>query len=506
MDNLLSITIFIPAIAAAILGIFLRGDDPEAQGNAKWVAFIASTMTFVVSIFIIFEFEAGDAGFQFVEEHDWPFGLTYKVGVDGISLALVLLTTFLMPLIIAGAWRHVARTKGFMIALLVLETLILGAFLSLDLVFFFLFAEGALIPLLVILGIWGGDHGRLSAIKLVLYVLPGAVLMLVAMVTMAFDAQTTDMEALLTHQFSADVVSILGINALGGAQTLLALAVLLSFAVKLPLWPLHAWVASTHMRLPPGASIVLAALLMKIGAYGFLRFMLPMFPEGVMVLSPVILWLSVITILYAAIVALVQTDMVRLITYAGVAHIGFVTLGIFAANQQGLDGAVFQMVSHGLVMAALMLVLSALYDRVNSTEIAAYGGVAMRMPVLAFGAIMFTLAALGVPGTSGFVGVFLTMVGVFQQSPFVAALALLGLVISAGGLLSLFKRVVFGPLIKQSLKTLHDLDRREGAVFAVLLAMILYLGLFPGLITDRTGATVEALVIGYEEAQAAARE
>ncbi|MEM7597666.1 MAG: NADH-quinone oxidoreductase subunit M [Pseudomonadota bacterium] len=506
MDNLLSITIFIPAIAAAILGIFLRGDDPEAQGNAKWVAFIASTMTFVVSLFIIFEFEAGDAGFQFVEEHDWPFGLTYKVGVDGISLALVLLTTFLMPLIIAGAWRHVARTKGFMIALLVLETLILGAFLSLDLVFFFLFAEGALIPLLVILGIWGGDHGRLSAIKLVLYVLPGAVLMLVAMVTMAFDAQTTDMEALLTHQFSADVVSILGINALGGAQTLLALAFLLSFAVKLPLWPLHAWVASTHMRLPPGASIVLAALLMKIGAYGFLRFMLPMFPEGVMVLSPVILWLSVITILYAAIVALVQTDMVRLITYAGVAHIGFVTLGIFAANQQGLDGAVFQMVSHGLVMAALMLVLSALYDRVNSTEIAAYGGVAMRMPVLAFGAIMFTLAALGVPGTSGFVGVFLTMVGMFQQSPFVAALALLGLVISAGGLLSLFKRVVFGPLIKQSLKTLHDLDRREGAVFAVLLAMILYLGLFPGLITDRTGATVEALVIGYEEAQAAARE
>ncbi|MEO0372093.1 MAG: NADH-quinone oxidoreductase subunit M [Pseudomonadota bacterium] len=483
MDNLLSITIFIPAIAAAILGIFLRGDDVEAHRNAKWVAFIASAMTFVVSLFILFEFDAGDAGFQFVEEHEWPLGVTYRVGVDGISLWLVMLTTFLMPLIIAGAWRTERRTKGFMIALLALETLILGAFLSLDLMFFFLFAEGAILPLLVVLGIWGGDAGRGSAIKLALYALPGAVVMLVAMVVMAFDAGTTDIEALKTHQFSETI-----------SPLWMALAFLASFAVKLPVWPLHAWTAGVQGRVPPAAGIVLAVLLSKIGAYGILRFVLPMFPEGVALLAPIAVWVSVFMILYGALVALAQSDLVRLMAYVSMAHMGFVLLGVFSANPQGVDGAIFFMVSHGIALAALMLVVAALRDRVGSTDMAAFGGVAARMPVLAFGALIFTLASLGVPGTSGFVGLFLTMVGVFAAAPVIAALALVGLAVLAAALFGMIKRVIFGPLIKQSLMELGDLNRRELLVFAALFGAVLYLGLFPGIVTESTAASVDALV------------
>ncbi|MEM6587900.1 MAG: proton-conducting transporter membrane subunit, partial [Pseudomonadota bacterium] len=295
MDNLLSITIFVPAIAAAILALFLRGDDAEAHRNAKWVAFIASAMTFVVSLFIIFEFDSGDPGFQFVEEHEWFFGVTYRVGVDGISLWMVMLTTFLMPLIIASAWRHEIRTKGFMIALLLLETLILGAFLALDLMFFFVFAEAAIIPLLVVLGIWGGDGGRMAAVKLLLFMLPGAVAMLVAMTVMTFDASTTDIEALMSHQFSE------GISPLW-----MALAFLLSFAVKLPIWPGHVWMAEVQARVPAAMAMVSAALLTKIGAYGILRFVIPMFPEGAAMLAPILMWLAGFMILYAAMVALVS--------------------------------------------------------------------------------------------------------------------------------------------------------------------------------------------------------
>ena len=489
MDNLLSITIFIPAIAAAILAIFLRGDDPEAHRNAKWVAFIASAMTFVVSLFILFDFDAGDPGFQFVEEHEWPFGVTYRVGVDGISLWMVMLTTFLMPLIIAGAWAHETRTKGYMIALLMLETLILGAFLSFDLMFFFLFAEAAIIPLLVILGLWGGDGGRASAVKLILYAVPGAVVMLIAMVVMTFDAGTTDIEALKSHQFSD------GISPLW-----MALAFLASFAVKLPLWPLHVWIAGVQARVPMAAAIVLAALLTKIGAYGILRFVIAMFPEGAAQLAPVLMWLSVAMIFYGAMVALVATDLVRLIAYAGIAHMGFVLLGMSSATPQGVDGAIFMMVSHGIVMTALMSVLVALKDRTGSTDIAAFGGVAGRMPVLAFGALIFTMAALGVPATSGFVGLFLIMIGLFQTQPVMAALALIGLAIVAAALLGVIKRVIFGPLIKQSLKELEDLDRRELGSFAVLFGVVLYLGLVPGVITESTGASVDALVLGYQDA------
>ncbi|MEM7732347.1 MAG: NADH-quinone oxidoreductase subunit M [Pseudomonadota bacterium] len=489
MDNLLSIIIFIPAIAAAILALFLRGDDEEAHRNAKWVAFIATVMTFVVSVFILFEFDAGDPGFQVVEEHEWLFGVTYRVGVDGISLWMVLLTTFLMPLIIAGAWRHEARTKGFMIALLTLETLILGAFLSTDLMFFFIFAEAAIVPLLVVLTLWGGDGGRATAVKLMLYAVPGAVAMLLAMVVMTFDAETTDIEALMTHQFSE------GISPLW-----MALAFLASFAMKLPLWPLHAWSVGVQARVPSAMAMVLAALLTKVGAYGILRFVIPMFPEGAAQLAPVLMWVSVFMILYAGIAALASGDLRRLIGYAGIAHMGLILLGVFSAAAQGVHGAIFMMVSHGLAITALIFVLVVLKQRVKSTDIAAFGGVAARMPFLAFGALIFTMASVGVPATSGFVGVFLSLIGVFEAAPVLAALAFLGLVIVAAALLGVVKRVIFGPLIKQSLKELEDLDRREFLCCAVLLCAILYLGLFPGLITESTAATVDALVLGYRDA------
>ena len=506
MDNLLSITIFIPAIAAAILGTFLSGDDAEARGNAKWVAFIATSMTFIVSLFIVFEFDPGDGGFQYVEEKDWPLGLTYKVGVDGISLALVMLTTFLMPLVIAASWKHEDRTKGFVIALLCLETMLLGTFLALDLVVFFVFAEGALIPLMVVLGIWGGDNGRVSALRLMFTALPGASLLVVAMAAMAFDAQTTDIEALITHQFNAEPFSLLGVEVSGGAQTLMALAFMLSFASKLPLWPMHAWVQETYARVPTGAAMVMAALFVKIGAYGALRFLYPILPEGTVVLAPILVWLSVITLIYAATAALVQTNLMRLLAYAGVAHMALVTLGIFSANQQGIDGAIFQMVSHGVVISALMMSVGVLYDRANSHDVKAFGGIATRMPVFAFGTMMFLFAGLGVPGTSGFAALFLTMVGAFQAYALAAVLAMLGMVISAAALLSMYKRVVFGPLIKQNLKSISDLDRREKAVFAALLVIILYLGLFPGLVTDVTGTSVEAVLAGYEQAEPTTEE
>lgn len=326
--------------------------------------------------------------------------------------------------------------------------------------------------------------------------------MVIAMAAMAFDAQTTDIEALMSHQFVSEPMTLLGVSVPGGGQTLMALAFVLSFASKLPLVPLHAWVQETYARVPAGAAMVMAALCVKIGAYGFIRFMHPVLPEGTTVLAPLLIWLSVATILYAAIAALVQTNIVRLIAYAGVAHMGFVTLGIFSATQQGMDGAIFQMISHGVVMAALMLSAGVLYDRVGSYEIKSFGGMALRMPVFAFGVMIFMLASLGVPVTSGFVGVFLTMVGVFQTQAFVAVIAMLGMVISAAALLSMYKRVIFGPLIKQSLKSLTDLDRRETAIFAALLGMIFYLGLAPGMVTDRTGPSVEAILSAYEPAQA----
>ena len=504
MDNLLSIVTFIPAVAAAILAVFLRGSDEAAQRNAKWVALIATTLTFVVSLFILFEFDASNTGFQFVEDREWLLGLKYKMGVDGISVLFVMLTTFMMPLTIAASWGVTTRVKEYMIAFLLLETLMLGVFMALDLVLFYLFFEAGPIPMFLIIGIWGGKERIYASFKFFLYTFLGSVLMLVAMVAMFSDAGTTDIAALLKHEFESETFSVLGVHVIGGMQTLMFLAFFASFAVKMPMWPVHTWLPDAHVQAPTAGSVVLAAILLKMGGYGFLRFSLPMFPVGAEVLTPLVLWMSAIAIVYTSLVALAQSDMKKLIAYSSVAHMGYVTMGIFAANQQGVDGAIFQMLSHGFISGALFLCVGVIYDRMHTREIDAYGGLVNRMPAYALIFMFFTMANVGLPGTSGFIGEFLTLVGIFQVNTWVAAVATTGVILSAAYALWLYRRVVMGDLIKESLRTITDMTKRERAIFAPLVVMTLLLGIYPRLVTDITGPSVEALISNVETAQAMA--
>ena len=505
MDNLLSIVTFIPLLAAAILAVFLRGEDAAAQRNAKWVALFATTVTFLVSLGIYAQFDPADTGFQFVEEGEWLMGLKYKMGVDGISVLFVQLTTFIMPLTILASWEVTTRVKEYMIAFLVLETLMLGVFMALDLVLFYLFFEAGLIPMFLIIGIWGGKDRIYASFKFFLYTFLGSVLMLVSMVAMFVDAGTTDIEVLLTHEFAFESFSLLGIQIVGGMQTLMFLAFFASFAVKMPMWPVHTWLPDAHVQAPTAGSVVLAAILLKMGGYGFLRFSIPMFPVGSEVMTPLVLWMSAIAIVYTSLVALVQEDMKKLIAYSSVAHMGFVTMGIFAANQQGIDGAIFQMLSHGFISAALFLIVGVIYDRMHTRDIDAYGGLVNRMPAYALVFMLFTMANVGLPGTSGFVGEFLTLMGTFQVNTWVAAVATTGVIFSAGYALWLYRRVVFGELIKESLKTIQDMTAREKAIFAPLVVMTLLLGVYPALVTDIIGPSTAALVDQYDTSLAAAQ-
>ena len=503
MDNLLSIVTFLPLLGALILAVFLRGDDEAAQRNAKWVALWATLATFLLSIFILTEFDPSNPEFQLVEEAEWLLGLQYKMGVDGISVLFVMLTTFLMPLVIAACWDVTHRVKEYMIAFLVLETLMLGVFMALDLVLFYLFFEAGLIPMFLIIGIWGGKDRIYASFKFFLYTFLGSVLMLVAMVAMFADAGTTDIPTLMNHQFGSETFSLLGVQIIGGLQTLLWLAFFASFAVKMPMWPVHTWLPDAHVQAPTAGSVVLAAILLKMGGYGFLRFSLPMFPVASDLLAPLVLWLSAIAIVYTSLVAIMQDDMKKLIAYSSVAHMGFVTMGIFAANQQGIDGAIFQMLSHGFISGALFLCVGVIYDRMHTREIDAYGGLVNRMPAYALIFMLFTMANVGLPGTSGFVGEFLTIVGVFQVNTWIAAVAATGVILSAAYALWLYRRVVFGDLIKESLKSITDMTRRERAIFAPLVAMTLLLGVYPSLVTDIIGPSVEALIGEYDTAVAA---
>ena len=500
MQNLLSIITFIPAIAAAILALIMRGDDEHARRNAKWVALVATSLVFVLSIFLYTGFDPANTGFQFVEESEWLLGLTYKMGVDGISVLFVLLTTFLMPIVIASCWNVTHRVKDYMIAFLLLETLMLGVFCALDLILFYLFFEAGLIPMFLIIGIWGGKERIYASFKFFLYTLLGSVLMLVAMIAMYVDAGTTDIPTLLNHNFGSETFELAGITIVGGMQTLMWLAFFASFAVKMPMWPVHTWLPDAHVQAPTAGSVVLAAILLKMGGYGFLRFSLPMFPVASDLLAPLVLWLSVIAIIYTSLVALAQHDMKKLIAYSSVAHMGYVTMGIFAANQQGIDGAIFQMISHGFISGALFLCVGVIYDRMHTREIDAYGGLVNRMPAYALIFMLFTMANVGLPGTSGFIGEFLTLMGIFQVNTWVAMFATTGVILSAAYALWLYRRVVMGDLIKESLKSITDMTGRERAIFAPLVFMTLLLGVYPAPVLDMIGPSVEALVNNYNVA------
>ena len=373
MNNILSIATFIPLVAAVIMGVLLRGDDKSAQISAKWLALTATLATLLISLAILFGFDPKNTNFQFVEEHNWLLGMNYKMGVDGISVLFVMLTTFLMPIVIGACWNVSHRTKEYMMAFLILETLMLGVFCALDLVLFYLFFEGGLIPMFLIVGIWGGKNRIYASFKFFLYTLLGSVLMLVAILYMWIVSGTTDMVQLLNYEFSISPFNILGFEITGGAQTMLWLAFFASFAVKMPMWPVHTWLPDAHVQAPTAGSVVLAAILLKMGGYGFLRFSLPMFPIASELMMDFVLWLSVIAIIYTSLVAMVQEDMKKLIAYSSVAHMGYVTMGIFTLNQQGIDGAIFQMISHGFISGALFLIVGVIYDRIHTREIDAYG-------------------------------------------------------------------------------------------------------------------------------------
>ena len=503
MNSLLSLITFLPMIGAVVLLLFLRGEDALAQRNAKLLALFTTTAVFVLSLFVLAGFDPANTGFQFVEERPWLGGLTYKMGVDGISVLLVMLTTIIMPLSIAASWNVETRVKEYMVAFLILETFMLGVFTALDLVLFYVFFEGSLIPMFLIIGIWGGKDRIYAAFKFFLYTFFGSVLMLVALIAMWAMAGTTDIPTLMGYTFPSEAIHVLGFTVTGGVQTLLFLAFFASFAVKMPMWPVHTWLPDAHVQAPTAGSVILAAILLKMGGYGFLRFSLPMFPVASELMADFVFTLSVIAIIYTSLVAMMQEDMKKLIAYSSVAHMGFVTMGIFALNQQGLDGAIFQMLSHGFISGALFLIVGVIYDRMHTREIAAYGGLAVRMPVYALVFMLFTLGNVGLPGTSGFVGEFLTLAGVFQVSTWVAFFAATGVILSACYALWLYRRVVFGDLIKESLRTIKDMDRREKLIFAPLIAAMLLLGVYPALVLDTIGPSVAALIDHTQAALAA---
>ncbi|MFN4277608.1 MAG: NADH-quinone oxidoreductase subunit M [Ferrovibrio sp.] len=492
---LLSIVTFLPLAGAAF--IFLaRGPEEIVARNARAVALWTTTITFAVSLLIWLNFDNSTAAFQFVEKTAWvASGINYHMGVDGISMLFVILTTFLMPFCILASWEAIeTRVKEYMIAFLVMETLMIGVFCALDLVLFYLFFEAGLIPMFLIIGIWGGKRRIYASFKFFLYTLLGSVLMLLAILYMYFTAGTTDIPSLMkTGLFSAQ------------AQTWLWLAFFASFAVKMPMWPVHTWLPDAHVEAPTAGSVILAAVLLKMGGYGFLRFSLPMFPLASEYFAPFVFALSVIAIVYASLVALVQEDMKKLIAYSSVAHMGFVTMGIFTFNTQGIEGAIFQMLSHGIVSGALFLCVGVVYDRLHTREIARYGGLVNNMPKYAFVFMLFTMANVGLPGTGGFVGELLTLVGAFQANTWVALIATSGVIFAAAYALWLYRRVVFGELTKADLKALVDLSPREIAIFAPLVIMTLWMGIYPAPFFDVIAASAKHLLEQHQTALAAAK-
>ena len=480
---ILSVITFLPLVGALFI-LVVRGDDEVAARNARWVALWTTLVTFVVSLLLLPGFDAAAPGFQFVEKTPWLAGLaSYHMGVDGISLPFVVLTTFLMPFCILASWESVSkRVKEYMIAFLVLETMMLGTFSALDLVLFYFFFEAGLIPMFLIIGIWGGQRRIYASFKFFLYTLTGSVLMLLAIMAMYWQSGTTDVPVLMQHGFPP------------GMQIWLWLAFFASFAVKMPMWPVHTWLPDAHVEAPTAGSVILAGILLKLGGYGFIRFSLPMFPEASHFFAPLVFTLSVVAIIYTSLVALVQEDIKKLIAYSSVAHMGFVTMGIFAMNEAGLQGAMFLMISHGFVSGALFLCVGVIYDRMHTRQISAYGGLVHRMPLYATVLMVFTMANVGLPGTSGFVGEFLTMLAAFERNTWIAFFAATGVILSAGYALWLYLRVVFGPLEKENLKAIADLSPREIAIMLPLVVLTILFGVWPAPILNMTNHAVGAVI------------
>lgn len=486
---LLSILTFAPLVGVVAI-LTIRHQDAEVVAtNARNVALFVSIGVFLMSTLLWFSFDKTTADFQWVEKVEWmpEFGIAYHMGVDGISVLFVLLTTLLTPICILASWTSITeRVKEYMIAFLILETFMIGMFCALDLMLFYIFFEAVLIPMFIIIGIWGGPRRVYAAFKLFLYTLLGSVLMLIAMLTMYYQAGTTDILSLMGYDFPLDV------------QKWMWLAFFASFAVKVPMWPVHTWLPDAHVEAPTAGSVILAGVLLKFGGYGFLRFSLPMMPEASVFFTPLVYTLSVIAVVYTSLVALAQEDMKKLIAYSSIAHMGFVTIGTFTLTTQGIEGAIYQMLSHGIVSAALFLCVGVVYDRIHTRDISAYGGLANRMPAYALTFMVFTMASVGLPGTGGFVGEILVLVGAFKANSWVAAFAATGLILGAAYMLYLYRRIVFGELTKENLMKITDMSRREIAIFAPLIVLTIWMGIYPSSFLDFMHVSVTHLITTVE--------
>ena len=492
---ILSVTTFLPAVGAILVYLLARGGDETANRTARWIALWTTLITFAVSLILVARFDPASTDFQFVEKASWlATGITYHMGVDGISLPLIILTTAIMPLCIIASWKSVTQRVGeYMMAFLILETLMVGTFSALDLVLFYLFFEGGLIPMFLIIGVWGGPRRVYASFKFFLYTLLGSVLMLLAIMALYWNAGTTDIPTLMHTAVPRSL------------QTWAWLAFFASFAVKMPMWPVHTWLPDAHVEAPTAGSVILAAILLKMGGYGFLRFSLPMFPLASHDFAPLVWTLSAIAIIYTSLVALMQEDIKKLIAYSSVAHMGFVTMGIFAGTMQGVAGGVFQMISHGIVSGALFLCVGVVYDRMHTREIAAYGGLVNRMSICALVFMVFTMANVGLPGTSGFVGEFMTLLGTFKVSIPTAFFATFGVILSAAYALWLYRKVVFGALVKPSLMSMKDLTLRECVTLFPLIALTILFGVWPKPVLDMSAASVQQLVNNYNTAVTAVK-
>ncbi|MEO5354503.1 MAG: NADH-quinone oxidoreductase subunit M, partial [Magnetococcus sp. XQGC-1] len=478
---MLSLVTFLPLAGALAIFVGVR-NSPNA---ARYSALIVSVVTFLLSLRLLAGFNTGTAAFQYLEESSWlpAYGISYRMGVDGISLPFVLLTTLLTPLCILASWESIqTRVKEYMIAFLALEAFVVGVFCALDLVLFYILWEAMLIPMFLIIGVWGGPNRVYAAYKFFLYTLAGSVFMLVAILAVGHQSSTFSIPDLMGFPFSFHF------------QVWIFLGFFASFAVKVPMWPFHTWLPDAHVQAPTAGSVILAGVLLKMGAYGFLRFSLPMLPDASRYFIPFIFALSMVAVVYTALVALVQKDLKKLVAYSSVSHMGFVTIGLFTFNQQGVEGGILQMVNHGIVSGALFLLVGVVYDRMHTREIASYGGVVSSMPVYAVIFMLFTMASVGLPGTNGFVGEFLILLGAFMANKAVATIAATGLVLGASYMLWMFKKVVFGEVKSPEVAALSDMNLREVVTFAPLIVMVFWIGFYPGPFLEVLHASVEQLL------------